>query len=173
MSTALRAPSAPVGLSQLAEEFRQLDQQRRCGRLALSDSARYHSLFARLSDALASGERHRRADARQFLRVSFPMQLVLQRAKELIAADCHDFGGGGCAISTSEALRVDDDVWLAGAVVEHARHQLRVRAVVVWARPPSETSLPAYGLRFAIDQPSERDQIDRLLYRVLDRFLQR
>lgn len=173
MPTALRALSAPVGLSQLAEEFRQLDLQRRRGGLSLGDAGRYHSLFARLSDALASGERHRRADARQFLRVSFRMQLVLRRAHGAALADCHDFGGGGCAISTREQLQLDDDVWLDGAVVEGERHPLRGRAVVVWARLQSGDSPPGYGLRFAIDEPRERDQIDRLLYRVLDRFLQR
>jgi hypothetical protein len=173
MSTALRAPSAPVGLSQLAEEFRQLDQQRRRGRLSVADSARYHSLFARLSDALASGQRHRRADARQFLRVSFPMQIVLQRAHGPATAQCHDFGGGGCSISSDERLERDDDVWLDGAIVAGTRHELHGRAVVAWVRSPSLPSGPGYGLRFAIDQPRQRDEIDRLFYRVLDRFLRR
>jgi hypothetical protein len=173
MPNALRAPSTPVGLSQIAEEFRQLDQQRRRGGLSLSDAGRYHALFERLSDALASIERNRRADARQFLRVSFRMQLVLRRAHGIALADCHDFGGGGCAISTGETLQLDDDVWLDGAVVDGERHPLHGRAVVVWAKLASAGRPPGYGLRFAIDQPSERDQIDRLLYRVLDHFLQR
>ncbi len=173
MPNALRAPSAPTGLSQIAEEFRQLDQLRRSAGLSFADAGRYHSLFERLSDALASVARHRRADARQCLRVSFPMQLVLRRAHGVALADCRDFGGGGCAIVTGELLQLDEDVWLDGAFVEGARYQLHGRAVVVWSRLPSGTTPSSYGLRFAIDQQSERDQIDRLLYRVLDRFLQR
>jgi hypothetical protein len=43
---------------------------------------------------------------------------------------------------------------------------------VVWARLPTRDSeLHGYGLRFAIDSPQMRDQIDRILYRVLDLYL--
>ncbi len=176
MPTALRVPHsapAPAGLSQIAEEFRQLDLQRRRGGLSLGDAGRYHALFARLSDALASGERHRRADTRQFLRVSFPMELIVRRAEGPGRVACRDFGGGGCAITTHETLALEDDVWLDGAILEGAPHPLHGRAIVTWARLPQGDGAASYGLRFAIDHGSERDQIDRLFYRVLDRFLQR
>ena len=52
------------------------------------------------------------------------------------SAACHDFGGGGCAISVDERFDVDDDVWLDGAEIEGERHPLHGRATVVWTRPP-------------------------------------
>src|SRR5579883_3334533 len=90
---------ATVGISEIAEEFRLLESLRRQGSLSLTDSERYHNLFARLSDALASQARHRRVNTRQFLRVKFPMQLRLRTASGELTADCLDFGGGGCLIS--------------------------------------------------------------------------
>jgi hypothetical protein len=139
----------------------------------MAEADRYHALFSRLSDALASGQRRRRADARQFLRISFPMQISLSRAHGSVTADCHDFGGGGCAITTDELLTLDDDVWLDGAIIAGARHPLEGRAVVVWMRLATGERHPSYGLRFTLDQASERDQIDRVFYRVLDHFLRR
>jgi hypothetical protein len=168
MPHALRAPSVPMGLSELAEEFRRLDKERRVRGLSLGDAGRYHSLFERLSDVLASGERHRKLDARQFLRVPFRLDLMLARAHGQVTTRCRDFGGGGCAISCDEPLAVGDDVWLDGAAVEGERQPLRGRAVVAWA----DTATATYGLRFCLDVPDERDQIDRLFYRLLDRFLQ-
>jgi hypothetical protein len=169
MPHALRAPSVPKGLSELAEEFRALDRERRERGLSLGDAGRYHSLFERLSESLASGERQRKVDARQFLRVPFVLELTLMRGQGRVAARCRDFGGGGCAISTGEPLAVDDDVWLDGASVEGESEPqpLRGRAVVAWA--DAETA--SYGLRFCLDVAEERDQIDRLFYRLLDRFL--
>jgi hypothetical protein len=173
MPPALRAPSIPQGLSEIAEEFKRLDQHRRTRGLSLNEAGRYHALFERLSDTLASGERHRRVDTRQFLRVPFRMTLTIRRAHGTTFASCHDFGGGGCAITTGEKLELDDDVWLDGADLEGEQHALHGRATVVWTRLPTGGEPARYGLKFCIDAPDERDQIDRLLYRVLDRFLAR
>ena len=163
---------APMGLSEIAEEFRQLDGVRRVQGLSLGEAERYNSLFARLSDLLASGERHRRVDARQFLRVRFEMQLVVRTAAGERLASCCDFGGGGCAIACAERFELGDDLWLDGARLLGARHPLHGRAVVVWHQLPAGAEAESgYGLRFAIDSPQMRDQIDRLLYRVLDLFL--
>jgi len=163
----------PQGLSEIAEEFKRLDGERRARGLSLADAGRYHALFARLSEALESGERHRRVDARQFLRVPFRLTLTLRRPHGTAYAACHDFGGGGCAITTDELLHVGDDVWLDGADLEGRRHPLHGRAQVVWSRVPTGGRAPGYGLRFCLDAPQERDEIDRLFYRVLDRFLAR
>ena len=173
MPPALRAHSVPQGLSEIAEEFKRLDQHRKTRGLSLTEAGRYHALFERLSDTLALGERHRRVDTRQFLRVPFRMTLTVRRAHGNAFATCHDFGGGGCAISSDERFDLDDDVWLDGADLEGEQHSLHGRATVVWARLPTATEVARYGLKFCIDAPDERDQIDRLLYRVLDRFLAR
>jgi Tfp pilus assembly protein PilZ len=171
MPPAVRAQAAPPGLSEIAEEFKRLDRQRRSRGLSLTEAGRYHALFERLSDTLEAGARHRRVDTRQFLRVPFRMTLTIRRAHGLVMATCHDFGGGGCAIATDEKFELDDDVWLDGAEIEGERHPLHGRATVVWTRPTAAGASPRYGLRFCIDAGEERDQIDRLLYRVLDRFL--
>jgi hypothetical protein len=164
--------SARVGLSDIAEEFRELDAIRRHQGLSMTEAERYHSLFARLSDALASCERHRKVDARQFLRVQFDMALVFRTSDGgEILAGCQDFGGGGCAVTSSQAFHLNDDVWLDGAIIEGVRHPLHGRAVVVWARLPTVNTPQGYGLRFAIDSRDMRDQIDRVMYRVLDAFL--
>jgi hypothetical protein len=160
-----------TGLSDIAEEFRALDVVRKHQGLSMTEAERYHSLFARLSDALASCERHRRVDTRQFLRVQFEMTLVLRTERGESLAHCQDFGGGGCAITTSETFHLNDDVWIDGTLIEGIRHPLRGRAVVVWARLPTMTAPQSYGLRFAIDSREMRDQIDRVMYRVLDAFL--
>jgi Tfp pilus assembly protein PilZ len=172
MPRAQSTPSVPPGLSELAEEFRRLDRERRrCG-LSLGDAGRYHALFARLSDALALGERHRRVDGRRFLRIPFALELVVVRGNGRFPARCHDFGGGGCAIELAERLRPGDDVWLDGALLVDERHAVRGRATVVWVRPAAAPGgQPTYGLRFCHDVPAERDQIERLFYRVLDHFL--
>ncbi len=162
---------ASTGLSEIAEEFKLLDGRRRHGGLSMGESERYHSLFARLSDALASQERHRRVDARQFLRVKFPMQLRLRTPAGDVVADCLDFGGGGCAVACPETFEMGGDVWLDGATIEGRAYSLRGRAVVAWARSPDNGTPQGYGLRFCIDSRDMRDQVDRLLYRVLDRFL--
>lgn len=166
MSHALRAPSVSQGLSELAEEFRRLDRERRGRGLSLADATRYRSLFERMSDLLASGERHRRAEVRQFLRIPFHCELLLLRAHGRVAVRCRDFGGGGCAIrADDERLALGDDLWLDGVVIEGAVEPLRGRARVVWSQDGH------YGLRFGLDTADERDQIDRLFYRLLDRFL--
>jgi hypothetical protein len=163
--------SARLGLSDIAEEFRELDAVRRHQGLSMGEAERYHSLFARLSDALASCERHRKVDARQFLRVQFEMALVLRTPTGDVLASCQDFGGGGCAVTSSEVFHLNDDVWLDGAIIEGVRHPLHGRAIVVWARLPTVNSPQGYGLRFAIDSREMRDQVDRVMYRVLDAFL--
>ena len=173
MPAPLRSPSVSQGLSEIAEEFKELDRHRRMRGLSLTEAGRYHALFERLSDTLALGERSRRVDARQFLRVPFAMTLTIRRAQGLMTATCHDFGGGGCAIGSDESFDLDDDVWLDGAEIEGVAHPLHGRATVVWTRLPTGGEPSRYGLRFCIDAPEERDQIDRLLYRVLDRFLAR
>src|SRR2546421_12657985 len=114
MPSALRAPSVPQGLSELAEEFKRLDRHRRTRGLSLTEAGRYHSLFERLSDTLAQGERNRRVDTRQFLRVPFRMTLTIRRAHGVAYGVCHDFGGGGGAISSDERFDLDDDVWVDG-----------------------------------------------------------
>lgn len=173
MPPALRAPSVQLGLSEIAEEFKRLDRHRRTRGLSLGEAGRYHTLCERLSDELEAGCRSRRVDARQFLRVPFRMTLTIRRPSGLVRADCHDFGGGGCAITTPERFDLDDDVWLDGADLEGEPHPLHGRASVAWARLAVGGQPPGYGLRFCLDAPSERDQIDRLFYRVLDRFLAR
>jgi PilZ domain len=171
MPPALRAQSVPQGLSELAEEFKQLDRHRRTRGLSMTEAGRYQALYERLSDTLAQGERSRRVDTRQFLRVPFAMTLTIRRADGTRAAVCHDFGGGGCAVTSDERFELDDDAWLDGAEIEGERYPLHGRATVVWTRLPTGGEEARYGLRFCIDADEERDQIDRLLYRVLDRFL--
>lgn len=161
-----------AGLSEIAEEFRLLDAQRRRRGLSLADAERYHSLFARLSEVLEAGERHRRADARQFLRIRFPMTLFLRTPGGILPAACSDFGGGGCAIEAEATFKLEEDVWLDGAELFDQRHELHGRGVVSWVRLPARGQRShGYGLRFAIDCPKMRDQVDRLFYRVLDLFL--
>jgi hypothetical protein len=161
-----------LGLSDVAEEFRNLDVERRQRGLSMTEAERYNNLFARLSEMLASGEKHRKVDERQFLRVKFPMAIVIRTARGEVNALCEDFGGGGCSIACSEELHLGDDIWLDGAIVNGQRHPLHGRAVVKWTKLPSNGSAAhGYGLRFAIDGQHMRDQIDRLLYRVLDIFL--
>jgi hypothetical protein len=80
MPSALRVPSVPPGLSEIAEEFKRLDLHRRSRGLSPAEAGRYHTLFERLSDTLESGERLRRVDTRQFLRVPFRMTLTVRRA---------------------------------------------------------------------------------------------
>jgi hypothetical protein len=99
------------------------------------------------------------------------MALILRTSHGEVLAGCQDFGGGGCAVSTSEVFHLNDDVWLDGAVIEGVRHPLHGRGVVVWARLPTVNSPQGYGLRFAIDSREMRDQVDRVMYRVLDAFL--
>jgi hypothetical protein len=107
------------------------------------------------------------------LRVPFAMTLTIRRADGTRAAVCHDFGGGGCAVTSDERFELDDDIWLDGAEIEGERYPLHGRATVVWTRLQTGGEPARYGLRFCIDADEERDQIDRLLYRVLDRFLAR
>ena len=65
---ALRVPGPVVqGLTEIAEEFKRLDLKRRNGGLSLGEAERYNALFANLSDVLASGERHRKADGRALI----------------------------------------------------------------------------------------------------------
>jgi hypothetical protein len=169
MPHAMRAPSPVMGLSEIVDAFKRLDGQRRSRGLSLSEAEEYNVLFARLSEVLASGERHRRADARQFLRIRFRMELVVRTQHGEVLAACEDFGGGGCAIVSPTLFQLGDDVWLDGARIEGRPHPLHGRAVVVWTRLQTVASpQPGYGLRFAIDSSAMRDQIDRVLYRVLD-----
>lgn len=171
MPDATRA-SAPTGLTEIAEEFRRLDGRRRAQGLSLGEAERYAALFERLSDVLAAGERHRKVDERQFLRVRFDVQLSLRTAAGERRVRCVDFGGGGCSIESDEACRMGDDLWIDGVVIEGERFPLHGRSVVVWERLPGGGSTGhGYGLRFAIDSPMMRDQIDRVLYRVLGLFL--
>jgi len=161
-----------LGLTDVAEEFKNLDGQRRQRGLSMSEAERYNALFARLSEMLSASERHRKVDERQFLRVKVPMAIVMRTARGEVNALCHDFGGGGCSIACGEQLELGQDVWLDGAIVNGTRHPLHGRAVVTWAKLPSNGSAAhGYGLRFAIDGKPMRDQVDRLLYRVLDVFL--
>ena len=167
----LHAASARMGLSDIAEQFRELDARRRHGGLSLTEAEHYHTLFERLSEALASSERHRRVDSRQFLRVRFKMDLVLRTGSGEVLAQCSDFGVGGCAIATTELFQLGDDLYLDGAMVAGQRHPLHGRAQVAWTRLPTASTAQSYGLRFCIESPKMRDQIDRLMYRVLDTFL--
>lgn len=168
MPHALRTPSVPNGLAELAEEFRRLERLRRKAPLAPDDAERYLALFERLSDALAAGERNRRVDARQFLRVPFRLELGLRHDGQRLVVPCHDFGGGGCAICPDEPLADGDELYLDGASLEGERHPLSGRALVVWARLDARIT---YGLRFVCERPEERVQVDLIFYRVLDRFL--
>lgn len=161
-----------MGLSEIADEFRRLDGRRRKQGLSLGEAERYNTLFAQLSDHLASYERHRKVDVRQFLRVRSRMELIIRTGATEVRAVCHDFGGGGCAVSCPTLFHLDDDVWLDGAVIEGTRYPLHGRSVIAWTRLPSAGGkVHGYGLKFAIDSPKMRDEVDRLLYRVLDAFL--
>jgi hypothetical protein len=164
----MRAPSVPMGLAELVDEFRRLDGERRRGSLIAADAERYRALFARLSDALAAGQRHRRVDARQFLRVPFDLELGLRHGGERLHVPCHNFGGGGCAIVPDEPLADGDELWIDGATIEGRPHPLSVRALVAWVRLDARIT---YGLRFVCDRAAEREAVDRLFYRLLDRFL--
>jgi hypothetical protein len=160
-------------LSELAEEFKRLDVLRRRQGLSLSDADRYNTLFEKLSEALSACERHRKCDMRQFLRVHADMYLIIRRPEGQTRAQCLDFGGGGGALVLPSEIGTPnegDDIWLDGAVIEGVRHELHGRAVVVWRRVRDDGVTTA-GLRFAIDSTAMRDQVDRVLYRVLDRFL--
>lgn len=163
--------SAQTGLSDIAEEFRELDETRRTHGLSTAEAERYHSLFSRLSDALASSERHRKIGTRQFLRIQFNMDLVIRTPRGEVLAACRDFGGGGCSLSCGELYQPGDDLWIDGVVIAGVRHALHGRAVVVWSRPLEGSTVPGYGLRFAIDSRAMRDQVDRVFYRALDLFL--
>src|SRR5438034_4670230 len=99
---------APVGLSQIAEEFKLLDDRRRSQGLSMSDAERYNALFARLDDALASNERHRRVDERQFLRVRFDMGLHVKSNAGDLLVTCQDFGGGGCSIACPQVVQLGE-----------------------------------------------------------------
>jgi hypothetical protein len=161
-------------LSELAEEFKRLDVRRRRQGLSLSDADRYNTLFEKLSEALSACERKRKCDMRQFLRVQADMVLVIRRPGGQMEVKCLDFGGGGCALalpsSPPSPPAEGDDLWLDGAVIDGVRLELRGRGVIVWRRAHDDGTVTA-GLRFAIDSSAMRDQIDRVLYRVLDRFL--
>ncbi len=153
-------------LCQVAEEFKQLDLRRRQGALTLGEGERYRSLFERLSEALTASERRRKADERQFLRVKAPMQLVLRSADGVHQAELVDFGGGGCSIADAGGrYRPRVDLWVDGVMCDGVAMPLHGRAEVVWARNGNA------GLRFAIDCDQMRDQVDRVLYRVLGLFL--
>src|SRR5258708_4713491 len=110
------SPTRP-SFSKLADEFRMLDMRRRRYGLSLADVGRYQALCSQLSDALATMEKNRRLDARQFLRVPFAIQIVVRRPQGQLAIECHDFGGGGCAIRTTESFKLHEDVWVDGATL--------------------------------------------------------
>lgn len=169
MSDAVKAVGG-MGLSQIAEEFRILDARRRIQGLSLREAELYRTLYERLSEILASGERHRKADRRQFLRVPFPMLINLRRADGEVQVICHNFGGGGCSVRWGAEVAEGDDLWLDGVWIGGQHHPLRGRAQVAWINPEGERGRE-YGLRFCIDSHEMKDQIDRILYRVLDVFL--
>ena len=173
MSPAIEGKAPPHELSEIVERFRDPNLRRRAGSLSPAEQARYQALFSQLSDALAQGEIHRSPDARRFLRVRSEMELTVRYGEEKELVACHDFGGGGCRITSARELPLGIDLWLDGALLEGVRHPLEGRAVVVWTRSFVEAaeSVRGYGLRFAIDSDPMRDQIDRVFYRVLDLFL--
>lgn len=164
------SPQGQTGLSQIAAEFKILNDRRKAEGLRGKDADRYYALFARLSQALAGGERRRRMDARQFLRVPGGAVLVLCGAEGERTATCRDFGGGGCAVDFDGTLAEGERVQMAALIVGNHRVPLPLRAEVIWNRPnPAGGHL--LGLRFSIDSPGARDAVDRALYRVLDAFL--
>ncbi len=161
-----------LGISRIAEEFRQLDIRRRRLGLSLAEVPRYQALCSQLSEALATMERDRKVDARQFLRVPFTINLLVRTPKGPIYIDCHDFGGGGCAVSSKEVFRKGDDLWLDGAILDGNKHLLQGRGQIVWVRgEPGVDGATHFGVRFALESTSFKDQIDRVLYRVLEAFL--
>jgi hypothetical protein len=161
-----------MGLSEIAGEFKRLDELRRQRGLSMSEAGRYNTLFAQLSDVLSANERHRKVDTRQFLRVRAPMDLVIRIPSGELLAACNDFGGGGCAIGSPALFQLGDDVYIDGALLAGTRLPLNGRAVVVWARLPSTaTGAHGYGLKFVFESPRMRDDVDRIVYRVLDLFL--
>jgi Tfp pilus assembly protein PilZ len=169
---AVRAPGPQPGLSEIAGEFKRLDEMRRQRGLSLTEAGRYNTLFSQLSDALSANERHRKVDMRQFLRVRSPMELVLRTRAGEIRARCNDFGGGGCAVETAKVFNLGDDVYLDGVILDGTRHPLQGRGTVVWARlPTSVLGGHGYGIKFVIESPQMRDEVDRIVYRVLDLFL--
>ncbi len=164
------APPAGTSLGELIEEFRALELQRRQGGLPLAEAERYYALFNRLDEALASGERHRKADQRQFLRVPTDLVLLLRTPSGLVEVKCTDFGGGGCFFYGSTLTRPGDTVWLDGARLEGQLYPLHGRALVAWV--DSAAGRPdGQGIRFVLECTEFRDQIDRLFYRILDAVL--
>src|SRR5205085_2190386 len=69
-----------VKFAVLVEEFRNLDRHRRQTGLSMREAARYHAVFAILSDLLAS--RSPQADQRHFLRVPRPVTVTFTQRGE-------------------------------------------------------------------------------------------
>lgn len=157
-------------LVDLIEEFRSLELRRRQGGLSLGEAERYYSLFARLDEVLASGERHRKADQRQFLRVPADLMLTLRSPDGPFVVACSDFGGGGCFVHGAPHVRPGDTLWLDGAELHGEKLPLHGRAVVAWVESIPGT-IEGQGVRFVLECDEFRDQIDRLFYRVLDELL--
>lgn len=160
------APPAAGSLGELIEEFRTLEHGRRQRGLVQEESERYYSLFARLDEALASGERKRRADQRQFLRVPTELVLVLRTPTGPVEVACADFGGGGCFFHGPLDVKSGDTLWLDGARLKGETHPLHGRALVAWV-DSGEGKQRGQGVRFVLESDAFRDQIDRLFYRIL------
>lgn len=165
----MNAASNPTSLSDIAEEFRLLDQKRRKATLSDREREQYHCLFERLSDALAGGVRYRRMNERKFLRVPFPMTIHIRRGNSTLPAPCLNFGGGGCAIAADSFLleeeAVIDSIELAGEI-----YPLGSRSQVCWSRH-GEAGERQYGLRFILESVEVRDTVDKIFYQALGRYI--
>ena len=158
MPPLLRAPSVPLGISEIAEEFKRLDHARRSRGLSLGEAGRYHALVERLSDALDAGARHRRVDTRQFLRVPFRMTLTLRRRARRHRCDVQRLRRRRLRHHHRGALRPRRRRLARRRRLDGVRHELHGRAQVVWTRLPTVEVPAGYGLKFCIDARQERDQ---------------
>jgi hypothetical protein len=170
MPAKVEGPSGGPSLGDLIEEFRALELRRRQGGLPLAEAERYYSLFQRLDDALASGERHRKADQRQFLRVPTDLTLTIRTPGGTLDVQCSDFGGGGCFFKGAPPFAAGETVWFDGASLHGQSFPLHGRAVIAWVEGATGL-IEGQGVRFVLECTEFRDQIDRLFYRVLDTLL--
>lgn len=169
---AAKVDGSPAGtsLGDLIEEFRALELRRRQGGLPMAEAERYYSLFQRLDEMLAKGERHRRADQRQFLRVPTELVLTVRRPEGNLEVQCTDFGGGGCFFQGAPLFKAGETVWFDGAKLHGQAFPLHGRAVIAWVEGATGL-IEGQGVRFVLECAAFRDEIDRLFYRILDTLL--
>ena len=165
----MSAAPYPHSLSDIAEEFRLLDIKRRKAALSDGEREQYHSLFERLSDALAGGVRYRRMNERKFLRVPFPMTVQIRRGSTTLSAPCLNFGGGGCAILAEQFL-LEEEAFIDSIEMAGETYRIDSQSQICWSRH-TESGGREYGLRFLLESPEVRDTVDRIFYQALGHFI--